>query len=341
MDRSCLTTAVLFACAACHGHPPAVSVTSSTDLGVLRDARAPGLLRDGGAGVLLGGKLLWIFGDTLFAPASVDGANYRSNSAATAELSSPLALSEPLDAKGAPAQFLPFTSEEAAYNAASGRPDERIALWPGHLVPLPDGTALLLFGKLKIHPGVLNYEFLGTGLATVTAGHATAARSPAPIFAAPEPDFSHAAALQDGKLYLFACATIGACRVGRAPLASAAARSAYEFWTGSAWSPELANAAASVPGSTSGFDLGWNASLGRWLSITHPAFSAGAELRTAPAPEGPWSDPVRAFTAAGPIYATYLHPALDTADSQRIHVSYFLPLPNFQGELHVVELTLK
>src|SRR5437016_4488409 len=58
--------------------------------------------RDGGSTALIGNKILWTFGDTLFTPQSEDRTNLRSNTAALADPSTPLVVTEPVDAKGAP-----------------------------------------------------------------------------------------------------------------------------------------------------------------------------------------------------------------------------------------------
>ena len=86
----------LLLCGACHHNPPALAVATATDLGKVADSAAPGLLRDGGASILLGGGVLWTFGDTLFPVVSVDGTQLRSNTAALAAVTSPLAVKEPL-----------------------------------------------------------------------------------------------------------------------------------------------------------------------------------------------------------------------------------------------------
>src|SRR6185295_18518843 len=89
---------------------PAV-VASVRELGTV--GRPPTVsVRDGGATGLVGGRLLWLFGDTIFNPRSVDGENLRTCTAALATPGQPLATSEPTDANGAPAACFAFTSEE-------------------------------------------------------------------------------------------------------------------------------------------------------------------------------------------------------------------------------------
>jgi hypothetical protein len=328
----------LLTCAACHSAPPALTVASATDLGKLADSAAPNLLRDGGASIFLGGRVLWTFGDTLFPFVSVDGTQLRSNTAAFASVGSPLALTEPLDAKGAPAQFVPFTAAEAAYNAQSGKPDERYALWPGAMVPLDANHALVLVDRLKVHPGGLNYEDLSTELALATAGNTTSTRL-GPLFSAPEPLFNHGAVVSNGLLYVYACTPGALCKVSRAPLAQAQSRRAYTFYTGSDWSTDITRAVQTTPLSTAGSSLIYSAALGVFVAASTPGFSANVELRTAPAPEGPWSEPVVAWTAPSPIYAVYLHPEL--ANGRELVVSYSRSTGDFAGEIRVIRLELQ
>ncbi|MFF0488911.1 DUF4185 domain-containing protein [Nocardia sp. NPDC003482] len=65
---------------------------------------------------------------------------------------------------------------------------------------------------------------------------------------------------------------------------------AYEFWDGHGWKPKDANAAQPIVGGVGELSVGWNDHLGRYVMLTtDPANSV--VMRTAPAPEGPWTDP--------------------------------------------------
>src|SRR5260221_2052795 len=192
--------AIVVCAASCSHHPAALTVTGTVDLGVVSDPVATSLWRDGGSSVLLGGQVLWSFGDTIFPFQAADGSQLRTNTAALADPGAPLAVSEPLDGQGAPAQFVPFTSDEAALNASIA-PSERIALWPGAMINTDAGHALVIVGKLRIRPGVLNYEALSAELALASAG-STLAQRLGPLFTVPEPQFVHAAVAKDGALFL-------------------------------------------------------------------------------------------------------------------------------------------
>jgi hypothetical protein len=331
--------AIALCAASCGHHPAGVTVASAVDLGAVSDAAAANLWRDGGSSVLLGAKVLWSFGDTIFPFKADDGSQLRTNTAALAAPDAPLAVSEPLDGKGAPAQFVPFTSDETAVNASIG-PGERIALWPGAMINTDADHALVFVDKLRIHPGYLNYEALSSELALAATGSTSAQRLGA-LFTVPEPQFVHAAVAKDGAIFLYACETSGACRVARAPLSSATQRSAYQFWTGSGWSSDVSHAKLDVPGSTSGFSVAWNEAMGKFVSATSPGFSNQVFLRTSPAPEGPWSDAVLAWTAPSAIYAVYQHPELQLDGGRRIRISYSRPTGNFAGEIRLIEVALR
>ncbi len=326
--------------------PRPLAVMSVQDLGIV--AHPPSVLvRDGGASGSVGGRVLWTFGDTLFTPSAVDGATSRSNTAALAEFAQPLAASEPVDARGAPSPLLPFTAEEQAYNAASGRPDERYALWPGSVVADGAGGGLVYYLKLKVHPGFLNYEFLGTGVARVATGSTVATREPGLLFPTPGPSFDNAFTL-DAFVYAYGAllgSTDQSVAVARAPLNQARERGAYRFWDGSGWGsdPALARAVMhSIPGALT---VSKNAWLGQYLAVHSLPFSNKIVMRVAAHPEGPWSDPVEALTGASPFsgsdYAGREHPELAQADGQKIYVTYFNPTGAFRGELRMAEVTLK
>ena len=226
---------------------------------------------------------------------------------------------------------------EAAFNAQNAKAGVRIALWPGAMVPLDAGRALVSVDKLEVHPGGLNYVDLSTELAIAISGSTTSTRA-GTLFTAPEPLFNHGAVAEGGQLFLYACTPGNPCRVARAPLLHATERSAYTFACNGGWSADLACAAQLVPGSTAGHAVSWNAHLGRFLSASTPGFSTDVELRSAPAPEGPWSDPVVATKAPSAIYAVYLQDELQSADGREVVVSWSRATGDFSGEIRLVRV---
>ncbi len=302
--------------------PDAPLAPAMTKIGPILDPKGTSFGRDGCGSGPLGGKILYTFGDTLFYKTSVDGRSYASNTAAFAELTAPTVLTEPLDANGLPSQFVPFTAEEQAYNDATKQGNDRYVIWPGRVIERADHTGVVFFNELRIHP-TGPWEGIGTGVAIVKDGETTATRASDLLFHSPEGDFTHAAFLQDGTVYVYAC-DIGLCRVAKAPLAGATERASYTFWTGNAWSPNYADATAPVPGSGAGFSVSYNAYLGQYLSFTSSGIGTAITMRVAPHPWGPWSAGTTIYTfPAGNVYAAGEHPALDSADGKRVYVSAF------------------
>jgi len=73
-------------------------------------------------------------------------------------------------------------------------------------------------------------------------------------------------------------------------------------------------------------------------------------MKTAPAPEGPWSSPIVAFTGMTPgdgggfavDYSGLEHVELARDGGKTVVVSYARPLPGFlEGEVRLVEVTFK
>ena len=65
---------------------------------------------------------------------------------------------------------------------------------------MPDGSAVVYYREVKVAPGALNLDVLGSGLATVNPGAQTAVRDPGLLFAAPGPVFSAGGIEVDGQV---------------------------------------------------------------------------------------------------------------------------------------------
>ncbi len=299
--------------------------------------------RDGGASAIIGDRVLWTFGDTLFNPASVDGTHLRSSTAALADPATPLRVQEPLDVNGAPAAFLPLTKEEQDFN--DSHPGERIALWPVSVILDSDQSGVIFYLKLNVRPGFLNYQFVGTGIAHVTVDVTTAVRDKDLLFNAPDPLFA-SAALIGSEVYVYGALT-GSQNMGlaRVPLQQVGEPNAYRFWNGTDWGTDVRTTAVvlrDIPGDVS---VSHNAFLKRYLAVHSQILSNKVVFQSAEQPEGPWSDPVEVFTGlpAGNAfdYAAREHPELSSENGQTIMISYYHPLGGFKGELRLVRLRFK
>jgi hypothetical protein len=284
---------------------------------------------------------LWTFADTLFHPQSVDGTNLRSNTAGWADPTQPLDVTEPLDANGTPAPLIAFTAEEQTYNDSSGAPDDRIALWPSSVISINDQTALVFYLKLKVQPGFLNYEFIGTGIAEVTRDGTAAVRDDALLFTVPEPTFDHAN-LIGSDVYVYGRLNAFGYAVARVPLAHIRERDAYRFWDGTDWVADVSESALvmrDIPGAVS---VSYNEYLQTYIAVHSAVLSNTVVMRTADQPQGPWSEPVELFTGLIPDdsinYAGREHPELAQDNGRQIVVSYYHPQGMFYGELHLVDV---
>ncbi len=338
-----LVTAILAGCGSSSmPSPPKAVVASVTDLGPL-GAPTNVAVRDGGASAKLGDLILWLFGDTIFSPASEDSTNYRTNTATLSSPSTPRQTNEPTDATGAPFQAIPFTAVERAYNDSTGQPDERIALWPGGLLSV-DGGVLAFAHKLFVHPGALNYEHVSVELADFAPGQTTATRS-GTLFGPDEPSFD-TPMHRDGYVYLYGLIAINGSRgvgVARAPEGQVRSHSAYETWNGSAWVANLQAAAGVLDGVPGELAVSWNDHLQQYAAVHSLGLSNQVVLRLADKPEGPWGEPITLFTgqtpAQGVDYAGRQHPELEQEDGRIIFVSYYHPLPGFlRGEVRLVRV---
>jgi hypothetical protein len=333
------------------GGPRELSVASVRELGaVSRPATVVG--RDGGPSALVGGRVLWTFGDTFFYRRAADGTSFRSNTAALADPARPLEAAEPVDANGVPLAALPFTPEEQAYNDGTGRPDDRIALWIGSLAPEPDGSALAFISKLYVRPGVLNYQDIGAAVARFRPGRTQGERLPGLLFTAPEPTFVHGALVDGGFVYLLGKLEGREQNYGlaRAPRAQVAERAAYRFWNGREWSSDVRATAGILSGIPGAVSISYNTHLRGFLAVHSAPISNDVIGRVAPRPEGPWGPPVVLFTGLPPLasggfnvdYLGFEHAELAQESGRRVFVSYHRPLAGFlEGEVRLVEVSLR
>lgn len=346
------TVAAILLVAGCSESPvnqmPGIAMVR--DLGVV--AKPPKIIgRDGSPSGLVAGKIVWTFGDTFWPFASSDGTNYRTNTIALADPAAPLNAIEPIDTTGAPFQGVPFTPQEQHYNDSTKKPDDRIAIWIGSVVPY-DTVGLLSYVALYVKPGVLNYHFIGTGFARLPEGSTSAVRDGDYIFRNPEPSFDKAFRFGDS-LYLYGGFNNGsrnqAVAVARVPVARYRERTAYRFWNGSAWVDDVMQATGVMNDIPGGMSVSYNEYLQRYIAVHSGIFSNTIFIRTAPMPEGPWSQPMELMTGLASTnadtpynYSAVEHPELSREDGRTIVVSYARPLQGFlEGEVRVAEVTFK
>ncbi len=257
-----------------------------------------------------------MYGDSVTTEAGTYPNNWRNNTMSwTDDLDASDGVTDfvqPLDTDGAPREFFPRTDDEQAFNvehldhgdgtcdATDGEPcGARWAIWgSGPVEDIERGRALLTYGKVHAAPGEFNFSILGTSLAVWSDFETAPVRplvdgtldDPRLLFDASEGEFAIPVA-HAGDLYLFSCSGQGAaehgCRLARAPLDHVLKRSAWQFRGQGKWVASADQAAQLFDGSPN-MTVHFNAHVGRWLALY---ISWGKiQLRTALAPEGPWSD---------------------------------------------------
>jgi hypothetical protein len=134
------------------------------------------------------------------------------------------------------------------------------------------------------------------------------------------------------------------CRVARAPVKRAPDATAWAAWDGGAWSSDLGQAAAVLHGPPGDLSISYNRSRGAFLAVYSGIFSNQIQLRTAPRPEGPWSEARPLFEALAPVsgndYAGKEHPELAGDGGAQLIVSYARSTGAFAGEVRLAQVAL-
>ena len=362
--------ALLLLLAQCSHPPAAVTVEGARELGPLPFAKAI-RGRDGGYSARLGGRSVFVFGDTTLEVEADDGYRWRTSTRAwTADADASDGLTgfeEPMDSKSAPPEFLPLTPAEKLFNDTHFGPKAqpgcipdcgaRFALWPGAVVALPEGGALVFYTKLTARPGDFNFSGLGNSLASWKKPEEPPVRpevrpgesEPTLLFPRGEPALGTAALLEGDELFAFACDCSGLscpCSLARAKVKDALTRSAWRFLEDGRWTSDAGDADALFDGGAM-MSVHRSALTGGFLALYSKPASAEVVLRTAPSLEGPWSEELHLFDAMPPDdpkafpYAALAHPELVRDGGHKEYVTYFRGTGFLQGELRLVELTLR
>jgi hypothetical protein len=337
------------------GGARALAVDHVDDLGAF-SAPSTVVGRDGTSSALVGGALVWTFGDTFLTKANAqDHTSVRSSTAGWSTLPPwpSLALAEPLDDAGLPMQLVPYTPAELLQNTTDA--SNGYALWPGPTVATDTTGDTIVFFEHVIRQNGSGFHVDAIGTAHVALNATQAARDPAFLFQSPEPLFGNGGATVDGgNVHLFNCEMGGfldfQCKVARAPIASATMRGAYTFWNGTSWVGDVTQAAPFIDHASYVLSVEMNPWLGRWVAIYTKPLSNDVGLRAADALTGPWTDPevvVPGSTSgivtsdAGLNYLAKEHVALRSLDGRQIVISYAHPLSNFGGACRLARLVLK
>jgi len=319
--------------------------------------------RDCGISVALpAGGALWLYCDTATFGPEGRLAWFENTSAAVASDEEPLVMRERTNPQGHAAPFLEPSPAYPACEGGQGR-----FTWPtaGVLVdqgPEPadgptDPVVAVFYENVCLVAGGPDGQDAGVASFTVPtdpvpngslegwspAGFFTGRIENDRLFARPPDDqdgdehpFGQAAVRAGTHVYAYRCPnTYGACTVARAPatLRAVTDPDAWEGWDGAGWGAPLdATAPMDQPDAVRLVkpSVAWIDDLGRYVQVAHIwGKSHLVELRTAPDPWGPWSEPAEVPLPRcegrypDVCFAVELHPHLSTAD--RIAITWYDP----------------
>lgn len=347
---------------------PAATVSRVRDLGplpFLRVVRG----RDVGFSARFSDRSVWVFGDTPLNSPGSDGSSWRSSTWCwTHDFDARHGLdglNEPVDGRGIPGEFLPFTREEQAYNAVHNRdtlPSEqrsRWALWPGPLVVDPTtGQAFVFYSKVFSRVGAWMFEAVGQSLAVwaepdrppVRPEVRPGAEEPTLLFPRGDTPLGAGALGVGDLIYAYGCQKEGmafSCIVGRASFANAMTREAWRFFAGNGrWSDDW-RVAVPVIKAAPMLSVHWNGYLGGYLAVYSAPLVNTIEIRTAEQPEGPWSGSRVVVTGRAPTndkawdYCGMSHAELARDNGRVEYITYCRETGFLKSEIRLVEVTFK
>ncbi len=323
--------------------------------------------RDGTASALIDGKSVWVFGDTALSVPGQYGRYWDDNSLSwTTDLnaSDGIVLNhDALDRTGAPAEFLPYTREEAHYNSThdpshcTAQPcGAEFALWASYVVPDPDRNRMLVvYDEIWRVAGQEGWRSIGTGFAVGTLdGGMTrpienpGSRTPTLMWSAgAEVGLDGGYVVVDSMLYSYGCLPgffVQECRVGRVPLADALTKTAWTYYAGNGtWSPNQADAVIVFDGGAAGTSVFYVPYLDLYMAVYNGVFSNDVYYRVSQTPWGPWSDQALLFTGRpgwnnSIDYAGHAHPEFAEQDGRVQYVTYVHATGFFQSDLPLVRV---
>ncbi|RDI16328.1 uncharacterized protein DUF4185 [Rhodococcus sp. AG1013] len=117
-------------------------------------------------------------------------------------------------------------------------------------------------------------------------------------------------AQDDGYVYEFGTPSgrSGEARLARVPKADIRNLGAYEYWNGSAWSSNIADAVPVIGGKVSELSVQWNDYLQKYVAMYTDL--NGLVIRVADSPEGPWvgKQTLISGTTLPSLYGGFMHP---------------------------------
>lgn len=339
-----------------------LSVVRSADLGPMKES--PVILgRDGATSGAVGGKIVWLYGDTLFDTGQ--GLSMVSNTWAWTkdrDATNGIDLSFP-ESRGRPMPLLVESDSEREFDAAHAASNcreepcgARWALWPQALVAdLDRKRALVFYEKVYAEQGLFRFWGVGESVAVWNDLDEPPDRRIDPITGKPpylftESDvpFGNARILESDLLYAYGCQSKGwtkQCQVARVPLGDALDPRVWTYYGGKiGWTSE-ASSAVPVIEANDIMSVAYNRYLGAYLAVYSPPMTNHVMVRTAPRPEGPWSEAVTAFVTRAPhalwVYDAQAHPDYEEDEGRVQYVTYSLATSDKTSEIRLVKVELE
>lgn len=344
--------------AAPSGPAPIPTVVSAVPMGVVM--QNPDIMgRDGTWSAEIKGKSYWSFNDTPMYHPNAEGEYFISNTRSwtdNLDASNGIDLNHDLlDSTGMPTEFMPFTADELAFNAAHGAASgcttqtdaqcgESYAIWPGPIVAVPaspSGEAYHFYLLLLRGGSISGWNVLGIGIAKEDNGKLarpilTPGTDHPTLMWHGTSDYSNGGLLQSGYVYMSGCNQMNIfgyhmCTMARVPLKDILKLSAWTYYNSSAqhWSTDPAQATMLFYGGAAGNSMFFNPALNEYMTVYSQTYSDNVVFRVAPAPWGPWSDEIYMFAGQPSInangalnYAAQPHPEFQQQNGLVQYVTY-------------------
>lgn len=279
-------------------------------------------------------RTLWLFGDSFVA----------TSDALMREESTMVRNTVAIQRGGDPttAEWQAYWREKKEGPGSFFAEEEKAWFWPNHGIRLVEGPLVLFLGRQQAAPGDLGFRSAGTRVVFVENpdddpdAWRVAHYDPKPIARDPDATIGVAVLRRDDEILAFASAG-GDAHLGwlaRFHVAHLLVGNAEPQWLRdgafvSGW--ELGADEPDVviddiaPECSIHFDERWD----RYIHVASIGFGAtDIALRTAPLPEGPWSDPVRVFTppesaeSGAFVYAAKAHPEIAAGSKRGLLATY-------------------
>lgn len=327
--------------------------------------------RDGTYSAEIAGKSFWAFNDTSMRAYNAEGKNFISNTLAWTDnlnASNGIYLNhDHLDKTGIPTEYMPFTAEEAAFNASHNSSSciavpastcgEGYAIWPSQIVPIPGTTAAYQYYALILRGGdISGFEVLGVGVAIELGGKISrpiaspGTAYPTLMWQGTETGYGGGYVVEGPYLYNYGCHGVfvsSVCSVSRVPILLALDKKAYQYYDASGnWSSDESAATPLFDGGAAGNSVFYDKALGEYLAVYSGNFSNQVYYRAAEHPWGPWSNQVLLFNAlpgesGSTDYAALAHPEFAEQDGLVEYVTYVQTTGFLQQDIQLVRVAFQ